>query len=188
MRLVYLVGPPGAGKSTLMARLTDGLARVPTEDGGVPRDLLMRGPELVGIELGRRRDGFSGTDALHLGIHPTACEWIKTATAPLVLAEGQRLATTGFLEAATSSGRSVELLWLDPPADVCAHRRAVRAARLLAAAQAPSFVKGATTRAARLAATAELIDGVRVRRLDADGTPAEVEAEARTYLGGMLDA
>jgi energy-coupling factor transporter ATP-binding protein EcfA2 len=183
VRLIYLIGPPGAGKSTLMARLTAAYDRNEATVEGVPMDVLLLHGGQVGVEVGRRRASFSGTDALHLGIHPTACAWIIKTPEPLIFAEGQRLGTSKFLSDAAASGRAVELLWLDPDPATVAARRAMRGFQ-----QSESFVKGATTRAARLAAEMELATGITVSRLAVNGSPEETEAEARSVLGGLPDA
>lgn len=176
MRLIYVVGPPGSGKSTLMAALTEGCHRVPVQSGGMPRDLLYRGEDFVGCELGKRRASFSGTDALHMGIHPTAVKWIGVTTDPVVYAEGQRLATRKFLRAALDAGREVDLLWLDPPWELADARRKARGSR-----QDPTWVKAATTRANNLASAAEPM-GVRVHRFTVPGSASEVAAQARAAL------
>lgn len=176
MRLIYIVGAPGVGKSTLMRGLTRGLSRVSVDNFGLPRDVLFRGEQPVGVELGRRRGTFSGTDALGMSIHPTALKWIAVTQEEVVLAEGQRLATRQFLRTALDAGRAVDLLWLDPPTEVAEARRRARGTK-----QNPTWVKAATTRAARLAAQAGPM-GVRVTRLDGTGSPTEVEAQARESL------
>lgn len=162
-RLVYVIGPPGSGKSTLMAGLTRGLLRVARTDHGLPRDELYHRERLVGVELGRQRGDFSGTDALAMNIHPRACAWLRhggAGDAPVVYAEGQRLATLQFIKAGLEAGREVDLLYLDPPPEVAEARRRARGSR-----QSEAWIKGATTRAARLAREASELPGVRVLRI-----------------------
>lgn len=150
MILLYIVGPPGAGKSTLMAELTRHCDRL-TATGPVPHDLLCRprGDDQnadVAVEIGRRRAAFSGTDALGMSIQSKAVEWIATRPHALVLAEGARLGTTGFLLAARRAAYRVVLVHLDPPPDALAGRRAQRGSN-----QNPAWMRGAATRARRLA-------------------------------------
>jgi MoxR-like ATPase len=77
VRLVYLSGEPGAGKSTLMRELTRRYERIPllAVHGAPARDALVdvdAPPPLsygepqrwAAVELGKRRAAFSGTDAL----------------------------------------------------------------------------------------------------------------------------
>lgn len=178
MRLIYLVGAPGSGKSTLMADLipADWL-RVFRDDQGMPRTELFHADRLVGAELGRHRASFSGTDALAMNIHPHALRWIAAAPHPVIFGEGQRLGTRRFLEAARDAGRTVDLLWLDPPEEVCRLRREARGSR-----QNPQWVKAATTRASGLAFAALEMRGVTVHRLAGHGSSTELANQLRTEL------
>lgn len=143
--LLYLVGPPGVGKSTVMAELTSRCGR---EQSLQPfaHDVLVRQDREVGVELGRRRASFSGTDALGMSVQPRAVEWIASRPHRLVLGEGARLGTVGFLTAARTAGYRVLLVHLSAPEDVLERRRALRGSR-----QSPSWMQGAETRAQRLA-------------------------------------
>lgn len=149
MILLYIVGPPGAGKSTLMAELTRECDRL-SATGPVPHDLLCRPRDDdqnadVAVEIGKRRENFSGTDALGMSIQPKAVAWIKTRPHSLVLGEGARLGTTGFLMAARNTGYRVILVHLGAPDDVLSQRRAQRGSK-----QNESWMQGATTRSRRL--------------------------------------
>ncbi|GAA4908158.1 P-loop-containing protein [Streptomonospora salina] len=148
-RLVYLIGEPGAGKSTTMAALTARCDRIGRR-APFAHDLLVRSREVVAVELGRRRARFPGTDALALSVEPSARSWLPSSPVPLVLAEGDRLATAGFLGAAEAVGFAPTLVWCRPPAEVAAQRRRARGS-----AHEPSWVRGRTTKARRLAALAE---------------------------------
>lgn len=161
--LCYLIGPPGAGKSTLMADLTRHCARLPAPRP-VAHEALMRHDVMIGAEIGRRRDTFSGTDALPMNAQPAACRWVAKRPYDLMLAEGARLATTGFLLAARAAGYRVLVVALDAPETVLRDRRTARGT-----AQNPAWVKGASTRARRLPA-----------RLALDATIHYVDAEAPT--------
>jgi ribose 1,5-bisphosphokinase PhnN len=172
--LLYIAGPPGAGKSTLMAELTRHCDRL-TATGPVPHDLLCRPRDDdqnadVAVEIGRRRASFSGTDALGMSIQPRAIEWISTRPHPLVLAEGARLGTTGFLLAARRAGYRVILVHLYCPPAVLEQRRAQRGSN-----QNPVWMKGATTRALRLVERVQF--DVEVHRLNARMDPAGLADE-----------
>ena len=117
-RLVYIVGQPGSGKSTLMAALTtrwDRHAIAPCESYPVAHDVLTdkKTGAVEAVELGKRRELFSGTDSLASSIIDKAAPWIATQPYDLVLAEGARLANKRFLEAAMSGGYQVVLVLLD---------------------------------------------------------------------------
>ena len=56
-KILFVVGEPGVGKSTLMAETFGHLERAAVDHraaGGPMRELLWNGPDLVGCELGRR--------------------------------------------------------------------------------------------------------------------------------------
>lgn len=155
--LVYLVGPPGVGKSSVMAELTAGLHRVPYKDGQLKYDGLYKThapPQTatpVGVELGARRDSFSGTDALGMAVQPHAVEWIGRATCPLVLGEGARLGNAGFLHAARSAGYTLHLVHLSADPHTLAARRFQRGSK-----QSEVWIRGAETRAQRIMERMEL--------------------------------
>lgn len=150
MDLVYLVGPPGVGKSSVMAELTRHCERIP-RSGPLPHDTLYL-PQVppqtalvVGAEMGRRREDFSGTDALGMSVQPRAVEWIGSRPYDLVLGEGARLGNVGFLHAARDAGYAVHLVHLAAHPDDLDSRRNGRGS-----AQAPAWVRGAVTRARRI--------------------------------------
>jgi hypothetical protein len=192
--LVYLSGEPGAGKSTLMAELTRGLYRVPAppSEAAPARDLLRRPlgalMEDVAVELGKRRDSFSGTDALPQAVITTAEAYLLTGRASaetsLLLAEGARLANERFLVAALTSGWAVTLVHLDPRG-AGEERRAKRAAELGKPPQNPSWVRGRITAARNLTLTAPA-RGAEVLLLDSStGTPAALAAAVQLAVPAL---
>lgn len=147
--LLYLIGAPGVGKSSLMAELTAGCARYERLTP-LPHDVLLDPDGVpVAAELGRRRERFSGTDALAMNVSPAACAWLRDGNpwAELVLAEGDRLAHAGFLRAAADGGYVVTLAHLTADQDTLDRRCAERGS-----AQSPTWRRGRTTKAANLAA------------------------------------
>jgi predicted kinase len=148
---VYLVGPPGVGKSTAMAELTRNLHRVPFRAGQMKYDGLYRThtppqtAEPVAVELGTRRESFSGTDALGMAVNQHAINWIGDCTEKLVLAEGARLANARFLNQAVASNYTLHLVHLDAGPSFLADRRAARGSN-----QNPAWLKGAATKARRI--------------------------------------
>ena len=154
--LVYLVGPPAAGKSTLMAELTAACTRATALEVDwsaaqvvgphVPYEFLSRPNRgAVAVELGAQRRAFSGTDALPMDINPKACAWIAVAPYELVLGEGDRLANLAFLTAAADAGREVWLVSVDAPDAVLDQRCAARHST-----QTAAWRVGRATKAARL--------------------------------------
>jgi hypothetical protein len=179
--LVYLIGAPGVGKSTVMAELTEGLPRVPRSEPFAHDwlheriDGFLKPP--VAVELGARREAFSGTDALGMAVNPRACEWIGLAPAPLVLGEGDRLANARFLGAAQRAGYAVTLAYLVAGSKTLEQRRAARGST-----QSEQWIKGRVTKADNLAARGRE-EGWRVIRIDTsafrpDGVARLIRAQA----------
>ena len=99
MKVIYLIGMPGTGKSTVMKEF------MATQSGewkmDRPIDLLdthINGNIRV---LGKYEEGetFSGTDRLSMAVAPKAIEWISTQPDELIVGEGDRLNNAGFFEA-----------------------------------------------------------------------------------------
>lgn len=152
-RLIYLVGQPGSGKSTLMADLTAQFPRhkiAPNDDYPVAHDVLVdpRTGTVVGAELGIIRESFSGTDALPSAIIDKAVPWVLTRPYPLLLGEGARLGNKRFLESAIEAGYDVTLALLDH--DQAEDWRAIRS-KALKRTQNESWVRGRRTASVNLA-------------------------------------
>jgi hypothetical protein len=189
-RLVYLSGEPGVGKSTLMREVTADWQRayLPKEPGLAPaRDLLAdtRPPGTIrAVEIGRQRDQFSGTDALPSNCIDDATAYFATGQAareaPLILAEGSRLAVRRFLVSAVDTGWRVQLLHLHGE-ELAAERRAARARWLRRPEQNPAWVKGRRTGCLNLATHAPDW-GVEVLVVDA----ARLETDD-TYRAAIID-
>lgn len=180
-QLIYLVGQPGAGKSTLMASLTEEYDRVPGMDNGLAMDELVNPAtgDILGVEIGKRRELFSGTDALPSSIIDKAAPWISGVPYPLVLAEGARLANRRFLDAALDAGYHVTLVLLDHDDVTAWHTKRTEA---IGREQNPSWVKG------RLSASRNLADHYTNKAATADqitvlrGHPDELEAQLRDIM------
>jgi ribose 1,5-bisphosphokinase PhnN len=147
---LYLIGPPAVGKSTLMAALTAGLHAVELDGGRIPLARTMwygADPDTpVATELGKRREAFSGTDALSMGVLPQAIDYVLHRLPTTLLAEGDRLANDRFFAALQAAGYSLEVIYLTAPAQLLEERRAARPRR-----QNPSWVAGRATKSAALA-------------------------------------
>lgn len=140
-QLLYLIGQPGAGKSTLFSKL------------GLPKGRALKTPFLHTvypsglIQLGGLRETFSGTDTLPMDVQPKVIQWLKlSADDARVIAEGDRLANDLFFRAARSYGWELTAVYLCTPDNVAAQRRAERGST-----QNLSWIKGRSTKVANLA-------------------------------------
>lgn len=149
MRIIYLIGEPGIGKTTLMTAFTDRLG--PAEPRRKPFAHRMGDDWL---ELGERRGMFSGTDALSMSVAPRAIEWLRDEhPASLVLGEGDRLGTRSFFDQ-VSTFADLRIVALVAPPAVAAVRRAERAQPFMFN---PRWLKGRITKVERLLPRASLL-------------------------------
>lgn len=110
MKLVYLIGVPGTGKSTIMKefmkRVYDGEWKterpVDLLDTHVGSYMQPNGEPLNCRVLGKYEEGevFSGTDRLSMAVAPKAVEFAQSNPPELVVGEGDRLNNAAFFEAA----------------------------------------------------------------------------------------
>lgn len=109
MKVYYLIGLPGCGKTTVMKQLMtavdliDGCDSEPWKQERVT-DLLdthVYNGFLKWRVLGKYEEGevFSGTDRLSMAVAPKAIEWIETKPDEIIVGEGDRLNNAGFFEA-----------------------------------------------------------------------------------------
>lgn len=100
---LYVIGPPGAGKSTLVDNVVDGLGLSWQPDIRVWRELwinpLTDSDGVVrGQSLGKHRPTYPGTDALSMSVMPRIVEWLHQTEHPeYIIGEGQRLGNVEWL-------------------------------------------------------------------------------------------
>lgn len=140
MRMTYIIGPPGVGKTTFVAELTKGLP-VHRAERPFVRSLYQCGV----VELGEKRGTFSGTDALAMNVQPRVLDWATFPEYGDVLAEGDRLANLSFLQGMAGQGFAVTLLRLHADANRVALRRSERGTR-----QDETWVRGRVTKVTNL--------------------------------------
>lgn len=194
MNLLYLVGEPGVGKTTVMAGLTEGLHAIPLQAlrGEAPARVAyvdIVGQPIRAVELGRRREGgFSGTDALPMAVIGEAVRYVTSGLAahesPALLAEGARLANRRFLNACLEAGYRVDLVHLQGPEAAGRHRDA------RGSEQADSFIRGRRTASANLAEAMTGVEGVTVHYVPVgpETSADEVIGEVRTRAAWWLAA
>jgi hypothetical protein len=143
-RLVYVIGAPASGKTTLVEAAAGPL--VESHD----QPFAWRQHEHA-IVLGALRPPFSGTDTLSMSVSPRALAWVVGTTLwQPILAEGDRLAHIGFLGGCADAGVDVTVVYLRCDPAVLATRREDRTAAV-GKAQNPTWVRGRESKAERLA-------------------------------------
>lgn len=172
MKLVYLVGMPGVGKTTVMAELLPRLSSTRRQlTTPIAHEVLLAEPEtVVGAHLGIPRASFGGTDALAMNIQPRAAAWLVTHPYPLVLGEGDRLGNGSFFAVMAAADVDLQVVELvcDPAA--LEARRSGRGSH-----QDPTWLRGRATKLANLAGWVRW-------RVDATGPPAGTALELIEHL------
>lgn len=165
MKLVYLIGGPATGKTSIMAEIVKPWGPPLVEQQPVKH--LWWATEPRRIYLGHPREQFGGTDTWAYGDGQKAVNWLLETVAPiqpgpaLVVGEGDRLSVEGWLRAMGGI-----IVWCVCARDVLDRRRASRT-------QAGAWVKGRDTMCMRLA------ESLRARTLDTGRPLPLVVAELR---------
>jgi len=181
MHILYLIGGPGTGKSTLMRALTAGATRTPKAQATVPHELLrFPGDDIPsGAEIGLRRPDFPGTDTLSMSINPIASAALTDgtwSTTRVLFGEGDRLANQAFLSTAhTHHNLHVVFLRTDP-------RTVVERCSQRGSSQDETWLRGRITKSERLAGRLDSA-GIRVQELEASLPIDRLVSDVRKKFG-----
>lgn len=146
MRLTYLIGEPGVGKTTLLSAVTDGLRGM-----AVRRPFARTLYDCGVVELGEARAVFGGTDTLSMSVQPKVLEWAEMPDYPDIVGEGDRLANAKFFQGMKDLGYDLCIVHCSAPPDVLTERRLARAAAHSMKPQDAVWLQGRQTKVARLA-------------------------------------
>lgn len=192
-KILFVVGEPGVGKSTLVTEAFAPFERAAVDHraaGGPMRELLWRGADLIGCELGRRigtpAPVFPGTDAMSqtaiVGVDAWLCDGADRLG--LIVLEGTRLANKRFVNAAVAGGHQLQLFYLYGPPEASQRRRE------RGTEQDPRWVKGRQTAARNFY---DLCDRMRNQFPDQIAThvlpakrPVEDNARFMLAMGGLV--
>lgn len=100
MKVIYMIGLPGCGKSTVMKKFMETHLRWTSNR---PVDLLdshvAHGSNIRVLGKYESGETFSGTDRLSMAVSPKAVEWVESKPNEIILGEGDRLNNKGFFHA-----------------------------------------------------------------------------------------
>jgi adenylate kinase family enzyme len=142
---LYIIGEPGAGKSTLVEAMTHGLKPAELDVPFACR--WYRGMDL--LELGKRRKDFSGTDALPMNVQPVVEQFLAEHDnqPAFLLGEGDRLGNSKFFSFLRQIGYDLRIIYLDAGGEAL-KRRIERGS-----SQNEAWLRGRATKVKRLAMT-----------------------------------
>lgn len=150
--MLYLIGVPGSGKSTVAKQLTDDL---PFDVRKVPYVAWTHYSDDV-CQLGYEREHFSGTDTLGLASQKHVINWLADECPyEFVLAEGDRLANQKFLDAMYDARWRVTVVRISCSAAQLEKRRKHRS-KLVGKEQTETWLRGRTTKVERLYANLQV--------------------------------
>ncbi len=150
MKTIYLIGAPGAGKTTLMGEVMRDWNLLSRETQPVKHSW-WETPYGIALELGHPRAPFGGTDTLSYTAINTLELWLPNLEkVDLLVGEGDRLANNRFIDLCRTLG-PVHLYHLTAPEGLLQDRRAHRAAKNALHPQNPTWATGRATKHRNLA-------------------------------------
>ena len=170
--ITYIIGIPGSGKSTAVARALKDDKVIKEASGSVPFIEYSSGL----IQIGRNRETYPGTDVLPYNAQPKVLEWLATIpNGTHVLAEGDRLANGKFFTALLSNGWNLKIIHLYCPPKVAIQRCIERGSTYK-----NPWYQGRITKVDNL--VAQFIDHV-LLTLDSRWEPEMLAGEIKNHLG-----
>lgn len=165
--LLYVMGPPGSGKTTALRLALEG---TPYEGREEPLRHMVYGSGA--IQLGMDRETFGGTDALPMNVNPTAIQFLHETEAPALIAEGDRLANGPFFLAAVEAGWHLTIAYIHVSEQTAQARRKSRGT-----AQNEAWTAGRYTKVRNLAVEWKRC----VWKIDGRRPPEDIAARLQTH-------
>jgi len=162
--LIYLIGQPGSGKSTVAAEL---FKRLPCGQKEEPFAHIVY-PNA--IQLGAQRESFSGTDALPMNVQPKVVPMMKDTDCQYFFGEGDRLANEKFFLAVAGAGIRLRVFFLRTSNATAAERREKRGSK-----QDVTWLKGRITKVNNLWRTW----GITPHTLNGEQEPEQIVAKMK---------
>lgn len=172
---IYIIGAPGAGKTTLTNTLTENWNTLEAPLQPVKHINYQTLTGLKVTQLGHAKPPFGGTDTLSYTAINLIEPWLPTLEADYLYAEGDRLANTRFFDY-LKQHTTLHLFYLRAPQITLINRRTDRAEANNLPMQNPSWANGRATKHQRLAHNYNAIT------LDATQEPSRLAQTVLQYI------
>lgn len=150
MKTIYIIGAPGAGKTTLAAAFKHNWHKVLQDNQPVKYEAFTLNNNETAVSLGWDKPPFGGTDTLSYTAITALEPWLPTIKVDYLFGEGDRLAIDRFIHLAQDLG-DLHLFYLNTDPAVAADRRGNRADTNGLKQQNPTWVKGRESKHLKLA-------------------------------------
>jgi len=187
MQLIYVFGEPGAGKSTMIRDAIGDLLKTGFKVPHPFRHIIFPFNGGLAAYLGsdNGKEPFPGTDRLSMGVQPAAVRLLKDNELALagiktIIAEGDRLGTISFFEAAREAG--YKIIAIHAKSSRAAQARAERASQT-GQEQSKTWLKGRLTKVERLAKHCQETEGITYATIQADQKRPRAGRELLKLLG-----
>ena len=144
-QILYVIGAPGSGKTTLVEKALAGCASSLELKPFAVRWYPEFGQN-SGVQLGKARREFGGTDTLSMSVQPLVIEWMKMGFNRCIIGEGDRLTSGAFFDACFAAGWELTVVHLDTPKELTQARCTERGST-----QNEQWMTGRRTKVERLA-------------------------------------
>jgi GTPase SAR1 family protein len=150
MKTIYIIGAPGAGKTTLANAFKNNWRKVRQDTKPVKYEAFVLNNGETALSLGWDKPPFGGTDTLSYTAIVQIEQWLPQVKVDYLFGEGDRLAIDRFIHLAQELG-DLHLFYLNTDPALAADRRGERADANNLKQQDPTWVKGRESKHLKLA-------------------------------------